>query len=124
VKEHNITGDYVSFSSLEQNIPGFSLMFVLLTLIFSVSLALREEECGELARDYLSRRCRRRLCWAEAAGAPDRRHGATAAAPGIRSFRLWAEARPLTNRDYPGSDGSGRLDDLFRRRRRRLRAHA
>src|SRR5271168_2920481 len=27
----------------EQNIPGFSLMFVLLTLIFSVSLALREE---------------------------------------------------------------------------------
>jgi ABC-type multidrug transport system permease subunit len=44
VREHNITGDHVSFSSLEQNIPGFSLMFVLLTLIFSVSLALREEE--------------------------------------------------------------------------------
>src|SRR6202030_3889638 len=40
----NIVGDHVSFSSLEQNIPGFSLMFVLLTLIFSVSLALREEE--------------------------------------------------------------------------------
>jgi ABC-2 type transport system permease protein len=44
VKERNITGDNVAFSSLEQNIPGFSLMFVLLTLIFSVSLALREEE--------------------------------------------------------------------------------
>ena len=44
VREQNITGDHVSFSSLEQNIPGFSLMFVLLTLIFSVSLALREEE--------------------------------------------------------------------------------
>jgi ABC-type multidrug transport system permease subunit len=44
VRERNITGDHVSFSSLEQNIPGFSLMFVLLTLIFSVSLALREEE--------------------------------------------------------------------------------
>ncbi len=44
VKDRNITGDHVSFSSLEQNIPGFSLMFVLLTLIFSVSLALREEE--------------------------------------------------------------------------------
>jgi len=43
VREQNITGDHVSFSSLEQNIPGFSLMFVLLTLIFSVSLALREE---------------------------------------------------------------------------------
>jgi ABC-type multidrug transport system permease subunit len=44
LKERNITGGNVSFSSLEQNIPGFSLMFVLLTLIFSVSLALREEE--------------------------------------------------------------------------------
>src|ERR1700722_15247721 len=44
VKERNITGGNVSFSSLEQNIPGFSLMFVLLTLIFSVSLDLQEEE--------------------------------------------------------------------------------
>jgi len=44
VRERSITGDHLSFSSLEQNIPGFSLMFVLLTLIFSVSLALREEE--------------------------------------------------------------------------------
>src|SRR5467141_2946619 len=44
LREDNIVGDHVSFSSLEQNIPGFSLMFVLLTLIFSVSLALREEE--------------------------------------------------------------------------------
>jgi ABC-2 type transport system permease protein len=44
VYERNITGDHLSLSSVEQNIPGFSLMFVLLTLIFSVSLALREEE--------------------------------------------------------------------------------
>jgi ABC-2 type transport system permease protein len=44
VHERSITGDALSFSSLEQNIPGFSLMFVLLTLIFSVTLALREEE--------------------------------------------------------------------------------
>jgi ABC-type multidrug transport system permease subunit len=43
VRERSVTGDYLSFSSLEQNIPGFSLMFVLLTLIFSV-LSLREEE--------------------------------------------------------------------------------
>jgi ABC-type multidrug transport system permease subunit len=42
--ERNITGGQLSFSSLEQNIPGFSLMSVLLTVIFSVSLALREEE--------------------------------------------------------------------------------
>ena len=44
VRERSITSDQLTFSSLEQNIPGFSLMFVLLTLIFSVSLALREEE--------------------------------------------------------------------------------
>jgi ABC-type multidrug transport system permease subunit len=44
VRERSVNGDSLSFSSLEQNIPGFSLMFVLLTVIFSVSLALREEE--------------------------------------------------------------------------------
>jgi ABC-2 type transport system permease protein len=44
VQERSLTGRRLSFSSLEQNIPGFSLMFVLLTLLFSVSLGLREEE--------------------------------------------------------------------------------
>jgi ABC-type multidrug transport system permease subunit len=44
LKEQSLTGDSLSFSSLDQNIPGFSLMFVLLTLLFSVSLGLREEE--------------------------------------------------------------------------------
>ena len=44
VRERSTTSNNVVFTSLEQNIPGFSLMFVLLTLIFSVSLALREEE--------------------------------------------------------------------------------
>jgi ABC-2 type transport system permease protein len=44
VREQSLTSNRLSFSSLEQNIPGFSLMFVLLTLLFSVSLGLREEE--------------------------------------------------------------------------------
>jgi ABC-type multidrug transport system permease subunit len=44
LKEQSLTSDSLSFSSLDQNIPGFSLMFVLLTLLFSVSLGLREEE--------------------------------------------------------------------------------
>lgn len=44
VQERNITGRRLEFSSLEQNIPGFSLMFVLLNLIFSVSFGLRDEE--------------------------------------------------------------------------------
>jgi ABC-type multidrug transport system permease subunit len=50
IKERSITGDRVAFSSLEQNIPGFSLMFVLLTLIFTVSLDLREEEVWGTSR--------------------------------------------------------------------------
>ncbi len=44
LKEQSLTSDSLSFSSLDQNIPGFSLMFVFLTLLFSVSLGLREEE--------------------------------------------------------------------------------
>lgn len=44
IRERNITGPRLSFSSLEQNIPGFSLMFVLLTLVLTVPLGLREEE--------------------------------------------------------------------------------
>lgn len=44
MEETSLTSRGLSFSSLEQNIPGFSLMFVLLTLLFSVSLGLREEE--------------------------------------------------------------------------------
>jgi ABC-type multidrug transport system permease subunit len=44
IKETSLTSQHLSFSSLEQNIPGFSLMFVLLTTLFIVSLGLREEE--------------------------------------------------------------------------------
>ena len=44
LRERNITGERVSFLSLEQDLPGFSLMFVLLTMVFGVSISLREEE--------------------------------------------------------------------------------
>lgn len=44
IQERNITGQRLLFSSLEQNVPGFSLMFVLLTLVFTVPLGLRDEE--------------------------------------------------------------------------------
>lgn len=44
IKEKSLTGTRLLFSSLEQHIPGFSLMFVLFTLVFSVSIGLREEE--------------------------------------------------------------------------------
>lgn len=42
--ERSITGDRLSFSGLDQHLPGFSLMFVLLTMVFTVSIGLREEE--------------------------------------------------------------------------------
>jgi linearmycin/streptolysin S transport system permease protein len=44
LKEQSITGERLSFSGLEQHLPGFSLMFVLLTMVFTVSIGLREEE--------------------------------------------------------------------------------
>ena len=44
LQERNITGGRLELSSLEQNIPGFSVMFVLLNLVFSVSFGLRDEE--------------------------------------------------------------------------------
>ena len=124
VKEHNITGDNVSFSSLEQNIPGFSLMFVLLTLIFSVSLALREEEVwGTSARLSVAPVPSRVSAWREAAGATGCRDGAAAAASAVWSLRLWAKAGDR-RRYRPGCDGGGCLDDLLRRGRRGLCANA
>lgn len=44
LKERSISGERLSFSGLEQHLPGFSLMFVLLTMVFSVSIGMREEE--------------------------------------------------------------------------------
>jgi hypothetical protein len=64
VQEQSITGNRPSFSSLEQNIPGFSLMFVLLTLIFSVSLDLGRKKCGARTGGHQSLRCRQRRCLA------------------------------------------------------------
>lgn len=42
--ERSLTAKRLKFTSLEQNVPGFSVMFVLLSLIFSVSFGLRDEE--------------------------------------------------------------------------------
>lgn len=51
LEERSLTSKRLKFSSLEQNIPGFSVMFVLLSLIFSVAFGLREEEAwGTSAR--------------------------------------------------------------------------
>jgi ABC-2 type transport system permease protein len=44
MQERPLTGKRLKFSSLEQNIPGFAVTFVLLSLLFSVSFGLRDEE--------------------------------------------------------------------------------
>ncbi len=44
MKERSLTGKRLKFTSLEQNVPGFSVMFVLLNLILSVAYGLRDEE--------------------------------------------------------------------------------
>jgi len=44
LQERSLTGKRLKFTSLEQNVPGFSVMFVLLNLILSVAYGLRDEE--------------------------------------------------------------------------------
>jgi ABC-2 type transport system permease protein len=50
VEERNLTGRRLEFSSLEQNVPGFSVMFVLMNLVFSVAFGLRDEESWGTSR--------------------------------------------------------------------------
>ena len=50
IEERSLTGKRLKFSSLEQNIPGFSIMFVLLNMIFSVAYGLRDEEIWGTSR--------------------------------------------------------------------------
>jgi ABC-type multidrug transport system permease subunit len=44
VQERSLTGSRMELTQIEQHLPGFSLMFVLLNLVFSVSFGLRDEE--------------------------------------------------------------------------------
>ncbi len=44
INERSLTGKRLKFTSLEQNVPGFAVMFVLLNLILSVAFGLRDEE--------------------------------------------------------------------------------
>jgi ABC-2 type transport system permease protein len=44
IDERSLTGSWLKFTSLEQNVPGFSLTFVLLSMIFGVAFGLRDEE--------------------------------------------------------------------------------
>lgn len=50
LEEKSLTSRKLRFSSLEQHVPGFSMMFVLMSLIFSVSFGMRDEEVWGTSR--------------------------------------------------------------------------
>jgi len=43
IEERNLTGTHLTTSSFEQNVPGFSVMFVLMSMMFGVAFGLRDE---------------------------------------------------------------------------------
>lgn len=43
LREQNLTGNRLAVSAFEQNLPGFSLMFVLVAVIFGTSMSLHDE---------------------------------------------------------------------------------
>jgi ABC-2 type transport system permease protein len=51
LEERSLTGSWLKFTSLEQNVPGFAMTFVLLSMIFGVAFGMRDEEAwGTSAR--------------------------------------------------------------------------
>jgi ABC-2 type transport system permease protein len=51
LREQNLTGNKLEVSVFEQRVPGFSLMFVLLAVVFGTSLSMHDErDAGALAR--------------------------------------------------------------------------
>lgn len=44
LEEQSLTGSWLRFTSLEQNVPGFAMTFVLLSVIFGVAFGMRDEE--------------------------------------------------------------------------------
>lgn len=44
LEERSLTGTWLKFTSLEQNVPGFAMTFVLLSIIFGVAFGMRDEE--------------------------------------------------------------------------------
>ncbi len=51
LKERNLTGNRLTVTAFEQNVPGFSIMFVLMAVIFGTAAGLHDErEWGTLER--------------------------------------------------------------------------
>ncbi len=51
LKERNLTGNRLEVTAFEQNVPGFSLMFVLLAVVFGTAMTMHDErDWGTLPR--------------------------------------------------------------------------
>lgn len=51
LREQNLTGNRLSVTSFEQNVPGFAIMFVLLAVVFGTSMSMHDErDWGTLPR--------------------------------------------------------------------------
>ena len=51
LKEQNLTGNRVAVTAFEQNVPGFSIMFVLLAVVFGTAMGMHDErDWGTLPR--------------------------------------------------------------------------
>jgi ABC-2 type transport system permease protein len=51
LEERNLTGSRLTTTSFEQNVPGFSVMFVLMSLVFGIAFGLRDErDWGTITR--------------------------------------------------------------------------
>jgi len=51
LKEQNLTGNRLTVTAFEQNVPGFSLMFVLMAVIFGTAMSMHDErDWGTLPR--------------------------------------------------------------------------
>lgn len=53
VEETNLTGDQLSRKSYEQNLPGFTIMFMLLAVVYSTSASLQRDAIGGTAQRIL-----------------------------------------------------------------------
>ena len=123
LRERNITGERVSFSSLEQDLPGFSLMFVLLTMVFGVSIGLREEEVWRTNVRLSIAPIPWWTVLGEAPGTNRHRVRAVADTPCVRTLHVRPEARAFARRTSPRVRRNSFLDGILCGDRRRVRIH-
>ena len=118
-REHNLTGEELSPKALEQNVPGFAIMFVILAVVFGTSAGLHDELSGRW-----SGCARRRVgfpgCPSKLVRGSDRLRPDSRSAP-LGASRLRHLARLFADRSLRGGGGARRGRGRARSPRRRHR---